>query len=141
DLASSSRFTSRSATTTSAPSRARALAKARPIPLAPPVMSATFPSSSIEGRDFRACASRFGPRSCLPMAVKTRTQAPVRAPARERLEGHVVICGTDELAFLIAEELQRLGDAVAVVAASDTGKFMQRARAVGIKTFTGDYRE
>jgi Trk K+ transport system NAD-binding subunit len=75
------------------------------------------------------------------MAVKTRAQAAVRAPSAPRLDGHVVICGADELAFLIAEELQRLGDAVAVVAANDTGKFMQRARALGIKTIAGDYRD
>jgi Trk K+ transport system NAD-binding subunit len=75
------------------------------------------------------------------MAVKTRAQTTVRASAAERLDGHVLICGADELAFLIAEELQRLGDTVAVVAANDTGKFMQRARALGIRTFAGDYRD
>src|SRR5919201_1361265 len=75
------------------------------------------------------------------MAVKTRPRATLAAPVGDRLDGHVVICGADELAFLIAEELQRLGDAVAVVAANDTGKFMQRARSLGIKTLAGDYRE
>src|ERR671936_34121 len=75
------------------------------------------------------------------MAVKTRPRATLAAPVGDRLDGHVVICGADELAFLIAEELQRLGDAVAVVAANDTGKFMQRARSLGIKTLAGDYRD
>src|SRR5437763_4867860 len=110
---------------------------------ASPVVGARgrFPNSSIEGRDFRACASRYGPRSCLPMAVKTRTQAGAGGRAAEQPSGHVVICGADELAFLIGEELQRLGETVAVIAANDSGKYMQRARALGIKTFAGDYRD
>src|SRR5437867_2972926 len=97
----------RSPTTTFAPSLAKIVASLRPIPLAPPVMSATFPASLM-----RAAAPHPAPRRCAPgMRRGSRGQ--------HRAHAHALAQGVVGTAGWAAEGLLEVGDGLVPFGALD----------------------
>ena len=77
------------------------------------------------------------------VAMATTERAPeVTEPvAPDALTGHFIVCGVDELGFRAAEELIRLGEQVAVVSPSASGKFAHQLATMGVPLVRGNYRE
>lgn len=59
----------------------------------------------------------------------------------EKLSGHFVVCGLDELGFRCAEELTNLGEKVVLVDASPDPKRVQSLTAIGVQVAAGNYRD
>lgn len=62
-------------------------------------------------------------------------------PAMETAQGHVIVCGLDELGLNTLEELRRLGEDVVIVADRADESFVAAAHALGAAVVRGSYTD